>query len=267
MKKSLLILCILCFYQLKAQQKDENTELMQQIGIRTARQTWWFFDKRLKTPIDYAFQHVYIKRLDVYIQNIRKLPDGKYTGIVNLNLPHNIIFTENNQEITFDSAEIDDWFMVQDTYLVGGFYLRTLPFAEKQQVKKEGYFNYGAIVINDDFIESTFDSLPSKTMAWPEEDHSYFIGGQKALLDSLQQKLYYSNYARLMGIEGRVLVNFTIKKDGGLSHVKVIRGVGGGLNDIARDMIYELSSCFRPPFVDGEPIDFTFTLPIVFKLN
>ncbi len=74
-------------------------------------------------------------------------------------------------------------------------------------------------------------------------------------------KLYYSKYARYYGIEGWVTLQFTIAETGEISQIKVLRGVGAGLNDIARDVLFDLSENWNPFIEDGVPKKIRYTLP------
>lgn len=234
--------------------KEEQLEYMKQMGSRTAKQTWWFFDQRLKEPLDYTFQHVYIEFIGVYIKDIKQLPSGKYHGLVDLDLPHDPSFSETNQEIKFDSAEIDDWFMVDDTYLIGGFGLRLMDFNDLKTFKKKGKFSIPFQSINEDFIKSSkmTGSLDYDYGSEDDEDQrinlqELFPGGDKGFHDSIQSRLNYPEYAHYMGIEGYVTIQFTLLVDYGvIENLKVIRGVGAGLSDVAKSAFRQTSRYWKP---------------------
>ncbi len=228
--------------------KEEQLEYMKQMGSRTAKQTWWFFNQRLKEPLSYTYQHVYIEFLNVYVKDIKQLPSGKYQGVVDLELPHDQSFNETNQDIKFDSAEIDDWFMVDDTYLVGGFLLRIMQFDDLKPFKKKGRFSIPFQSINEDFIKSSkmYSDL-SYDGDEPVNVQELFPGGNKGFHDSVQAYLYYPDYAHYMGIEGFVTVEFTLLVDHGIiENIKVIRGVGAGLNDIAKNAFRQTAKYWKP---------------------
>ena len=76
----------------------------------------------------------------------------------------------------------------------------------------------------------------------------------------------YPPQARRMGIEGRVFVEFIVEKDGSLAHVLVVKGIGGGCDELAIKVI-----AFAPPWNPGKqrgkPVRQRCTLPIIFKLG
>ncbi len=234
--------------------KEEQLEYMKQMGSRTAKQTWWFFDKRLKEPLKYTFQHVYIEFIGVYVKDIKQLPSGKYQGLVDLDLPHDPSFSETNQEIKFDSAEIDDWFMVDDTYLVGGFWLRLMHFDDLKTFKRKGKFSIPFQSINEDFIKSSKMTSSMDYDYDSDDDEGYrmniqelFPGGDKGFQDSIQSRLTYPEYAYYMGIEGYVTIQFTLLVDYGvIENLKVIRGVGAGLSDVAKTAFRQTSKYWKP---------------------
>ena len=57
------------------------------------------------------------------------------------------------------------------------------------------------------------------------EQNPAFPGGEKALMDWLHKNLKYPPVAQENGIQGRVLVQFVVNKDGSIVDPKVIRAV------------------------------------------
>lgn len=92
----------------------------------------------------------------------------------------------------------------------------------------------------------------------------------KALLTFLGREVVYPAFARENGIEGRVTLQFIVEKDGSISDVKVVRGVGGGLNEEAErvvNLIDQKTEGFSAGMQQGKPVRVRFTVPMVFKLN
>ena len=63
------------------------------------------------------------------------------------------------------------------------------------------------------------------------EETATFPGGQAAWGKFLQKNLKYPRQAQRMGIEGRVFVQFIVERDGSLTDIKVVRGVGAGTDE------------------------------------
>src|SRR5436190_2465849 len=58
-------------------------------------------------------------------------------------------------------------------------------------------------------------------------------GGIQAFYKYVGEKIKYPAQARRMGIEGKVFVEFVINKDGSLSDVRAIKGIGAGCDEEA----------------------------------
>jgi protein TonB len=69
-----------------------------------------------------------------------------------------------------------------------------------------------------------------------------------------------------MGVEGKVFVQFVIGKDGSISDVKVIKGIGAGCDEEAIRIV-QSSPAWNPGKQRGKPVKQRYTLPIQFKLG
>ena len=98
------------------------------------------------------------------------------------------------------------------------------------------------------------------------EENPEFPGGPAKLLEYVQKNLKYPMMARESDIQGRVFVNFVVEKDGSISNVKVLRGIGGGCDEEAVRVVQSLPK-FKPGKQRGNPVRVSYTLPIVFKLQ
>ena len=58
-----------------------------------------------------------------------------------------------------------------------------------------------------------------------------FPGGIPAFQKYLSDNIRYPAIAREAGIQGVVYVSFVIEKDGSISNVEIIRGIGGGCDE------------------------------------
>jgi len=98
------------------------------------------------------------------------------------------------------------------------------------------------------------------------EENPEFPGGPAKLLEYIQKNLKYPMMARESDIQGRVFVGFVVEKDGSISNVKVLRGIGGGCDEEAVRVVQSLPK-FKPGKQRGNPVRVQYTLPIVFKLQ
>jgi protein TonB len=93
-----------------------------------------------------------------------------------------------------------------------------------------------------------------------------FVGGMDAWAKFLGKNLRYPIQARDEGIQGRVTVSFVVEKNGELSNVKVLRGIGYGCDEEAIRVIKK-SPFWKPGFQNGRPVRVSYVMPIVFRLD
>lgn len=91
-------------------------------------------------------------------------------------------------------------------------------------------------------------------------------GGMEAFRKYLEKNLKYPKQARKMGVEGKVFVQFVVEKDGSVTDVKAIKGVGAGCDEEAIRIIQE-SPKWKPGKQRGRPVKQRVVVPIVFKLS
>ena len=93
-----------------------------------------------------------------------------------------------------------------------------------------------------------------------------FPGGIKALLKYLASNIHYPEYAKEAGIQGKVYLNFVVEKDGSITHVKVLRSIGGGCDEEAVRVVENMPG-WKPGLQHGKPVRVSFNLPIKFTLH
>jgi periplasmic protein TonB len=92
------------------------------------------------------------------------------------------------------------------------------------------------------------------------------IGGMSAFYEFVGKKIKYPAQAKRMGIEGKVFVEFVIEKDGSITDVKAIKGIGGGCDQEA-ERILQAAPKWKPGKQRGKPVRQKMVLPINFKLG
>lgn len=98
------------------------------------------------------------------------------------------------------------------------------------------------------------------------EQQPSFPGGQGALMQWLRDNMKYPTEAAENGIEGRVIVQFVIRKTGDVSDGRVARGVDPSLDKEALRLI-SIMPKWIPGKQNGKIINVRYTLPITFKLQ
>ena len=81
----------------------------------------------------------------------------------------------------------------------------------------------------------------------------------------LAENLEYPNEARKDGIEGRVVVEFWVEKDGSITNVEVLRPVDRHLDAEAVRLIKSMPN-WIPGEQRGKPVRVRFVMPINFRL-
>ena len=87
------------------------------------------------------------------------------------------------------------------------------------------------------------------------------IGGMAAV----QKLITYPELAVKAGIEGRVVVQFLIDKEGNVRDPFVIRGIGGGCDEEALKAVKQVK--FIPGKQRGKPVIVRYSMPVAFKLQ
>lgn len=98
------------------------------------------------------------------------------------------------------------------------------------------------------------------------EHQPEFPGGKEALMKYLADNLKYPVDAQQKGLDGRVICNFVVEKDGSISDVEVVRGAAPSLDKEAVRAI-ETMPKWNPGKQNGQVVRVRYTLPVIFKLN
>ncbi|MGN8226523.1 energy transducer TonB [Gracilimonas sp. BCB1] len=111
---------------------------------------------------------------------------------------------------------------------------------------------------------------PPPRMIEQEEEEEIFvvveqmpelIGG----LAAIQKHITYPEMALKAGIEGRVVVQFLIDKEGNVVDPVVVRGIGGGCDEEALKAVKQVK--FKPGKQRGQPVIVRYSLPVAFRLQ
>ena len=112
------------------------------------------------------------------------------------------------------------------------------------------------LVVGWDRVYDQVDELPT------------FGSGQQynEVYEFIARNLQYPDEARRKGIEGKVLAKFVVEKDGTITNVAVVKGIGYGCDE-ATVRVVKLLPKWNPGKKDGRVVRTRFTLPIVFQLS
>ena len=109
-------------------------------------------------------------------------------------------------------------------------------------------------VVSDDQTFSVVEQMPE------------YPGGMRAGLEFMARNLRYPTKAREAGKQGRVIVQFVVRKDGSLSDFKVLCPVDPWLDAEVIRVISTMPK-WKPGMQDGKPVSVKFTLPVTFMLE
>lgn len=98
------------------------------------------------------------------------------------------------------------------------------------------------------------------------EKYPEFPGGEGAFAKYLSRNLRYPYMAVESNITGRVWVSFIVERNGSLSDIKVVRGIGGGCDEEAVRVLKKAPS-WSPGMQNGQAVRVAYTIPIHFQLN
>ncbi len=119
---------------------------------------------------------------------------------------------------------------------------------------------------NDESIDSQIDTVPvDREIFYIVEEMPTFNGGEPAteFRKFIAQNLQYPETAAENGIEGRVIIQFAVNKEGNVVDANVVRGVDTALDKEALRVVNS-SPDWEPGKQRGKAVDVLFTFPINF---
>ena len=92
-----------------------------------------------------------------------------------------------------------------------------------------------------------------------------YPGGMQECMKYLQKNIQYPQEAKEKGVQGRVIIQFIVEKDGSINDTKVVRGVDSSLDNEALRVINAMPK-WEPGKHKGEAVSVKYTVPVAFKL-
>ncbi|NQX91348.1 MAG: M56 family metallopeptidase [Flavobacteriales bacterium] len=93
-----------------------------------------------------------------------------------------------------------------------------------------------------------------------------FPGGQQAMFEYIHDNLKYPKSESSQGVEGKVMVGFTITAEGEIEKVNIKRGVSQALDEAAIEVVESFPK-WNPSIKDGQKVASELVLPILFQLE
>ena len=93
-----------------------------------------------------------------------------------------------------------------------------------------------------------------------------FPGGMDKLMEYLSKNIKYPSIAQQNNIQGRVIVEFVVNKDGSIVEPKVMRSVDTSLDNEAMRVIKSMPK-WNPGKQRGKAVRVRYTVPVLFRLQ
>ena len=148
---------------------------------------------------------------------------------------------------------------------------KIIEIPDEEEIEEEIEVDLDVEITEETVIEDiVFEEAPEEEVADEifdiVEDQATYPGGMGAFYSYVGKTMKYPNQARRMGIDGRVFVQFVIDKDGTITDVRAIKGIGAGCDEEAVRVVKN-SVKWSPGKQRGRPVKQRMILPITFKLN
>ena len=92
-----------------------------------------------------------------------------------------------------------------------------------------------------------------------------FVGGYAAMLQFLKSNIVYPEIAKQLNRSGTVYLEFIVEKDGSITNITLLRGIGSGCDEEALRVV-NLMPRWNPGLQNGRAVRVSFNLPIKFSL-
>jgi TonB family protein len=89
--------------------------------------------------------------------------------------------------------------------------------------------------------------------------------GMSGFYEEIGRIIKYPLQARRLNVQGKVIVEFVVEKDGTLTEIKTIKGIGSGCDEEAERVLRNVKK-WIPGSLHGKPVRQKMVLPILFKL-
>lgn len=93
-----------------------------------------------------------------------------------------------------------------------------------------------------------------------------YSGGMQELMTFLQENIKYPKSAQERKVEGRVIVQFVVEKDGTPTEFNVVRSIDPDLDEEALRVMKAMPK-WKPGMQKGQPVRVKYTIPVSFKLK
>ena len=94
-----------------------------------------------------------------------------------------------------------------------------------------------------------------------------FPGGAQAMMKYIGENIKYPVIAQENGIQGRVICQFVVEKDGKVTDIQVVRSSGDASLDKEAVRVINSMPKWKPGKQRGKPVRVKYTIPVAFRLQ
>ncbi|WP_165045035.1 energy transducer TonB [Dysgonomonas sp. ZJ709] len=112
--------------------------------------------------------------------------------------------------------------------------------------------------------DSNEESTEEKPYVFVEQMPS-FVGAEMAMVEFIHTNLVYPEEALKEGVQGRIVIRFVVTRDGDLTGITVLRGIGHGCDEEAVRIVESMPR-WTPGSQNGVAVPVYYTLIVPFRL-
>ena len=94
-----------------------------------------------------------------------------------------------------------------------------------------------------------------------------FPGGAQEMMKFIAENIKYPVIAQENGIQGRVICQFVIEKNGSVTDIQVVRSSGDASLDKEAERVIKTMPKWKPGKQRGKPVRVKYTIPVAFRLQ
>jgi len=108
--------------------------------------------------------------------------------------------------------------------------------------------------VEDNSIYNIVESMP------------VYPGGEEELMKFLAKNIVYPTVAKEIGVSGSVYASFVVEKNGSISNVEILKGIGSGCDEEVIRVV-KLMPNWTPGVDKGKKVRVKYNIPVKFKLE
>jgi len=114
-------------------------------------------------------------------------------------------------------------------------------------------------------VKQVTEEDPNKIFTAVEQEPS-FPGGIEKFYAYLGRNIHYPAVAKENNVQGKVFLTFVVERDGSLTDIKVLRGIGSGCDEEAVRVL-KAAPKWKAGIQNGRPVRVQYNVPITFTLT